>query len=260
MLPAVALLRSRPRSSTTRRLTALLATAVLVPGLAACGGDDDADTTSTAASTAAESTSTEAPASTEEAPATTEEATSGGCRTVAQPEPRTGEPEQPEPRPARLSGSWTVTMRTNCGSFTVRLDTKRQPKTTASFKSLVTSGFYDGLSFHRIAPDFVIQGGDPTGDGSGGPGYSVEETPPADAAYTRGVVAMAKTGTEPAGTSGSQFYVVTAEDSGLPPDYAIVGTVTKGLDTVDRIAAQGTGQDGPPAQPVVITKATAAKG
>lgn len=258
MLPAVALSSFRPRPSAARRLTVLLATAALAPGLAACGGDG-ADTTAGTASTA-ESTVTEATPTTEAAPTTTGGSTSGDCRTVDQPEPRAGEPAQPEPKPARLTGSWTVTMRTSCGSFTVRLDTERQPKTAASFKSLVAAGFYDGLSFHRIAPDFVIQGGDPTGDGSGGPGYSVEETPPADAAYTRGVVAMAKTGTEPAGTSGSQFYVVTAADSGLPPDYAIVGTVTKGLDTVDRIAAQGTGQDGPPAQPVVITKATAAQG
>lgn len=248
---------------TTRRLAAVLTAAALATGLAACGDDDEGSATSTAASTAETTASTaEAPASTaEQAPTTTDgsAATAGGCRTVEQPEPRSGEPDQPEPKPARLTGSWTVTMNTSCGSFTIRLDTKRQPKTAASFKSLATAGFYDGLSFHRVVPGFVVQGGDPTGEGAGDAGYSVEETPPADAAYTRGVVAMAKTGTEPAGTSGSQFFVVTGDDSGLPPDYAIVGTVTKGLDAVDRIAALGVG-DGPPSQPVVITKATAKKG
>jgi len=255
--PAVASPSPSARTSTARRVAALLATAVLVPGLAACGGDDGdgADT----ASTPVETATTEASTPTEATPTTTEESTAGGCRTVEEPEPRTEEPDQPSPKPARLTGSWTVTMRTSCGSFTISLDTKRQPKTTASFKSLVAAKFYDGLSFHRVVPGFVIQGGDPTGQGSGGPGYSVEETPPADAAYTRGVVAMAKTGTEPAGTSGSQFYVVTGEDSGLPPEYAIVGKVTKGLDAVDRISALGAG-DGPPSQPVVITKATATEG
>lgn len=252
---------SSARPSTGRRLALLLTAAALVPGLTACGGDDDGDTgsTTTTAETQA-STPTEAPPATEPAPSTPEEpAESGGCRAVEQPEPRAEEPDQPSPKPARLSGTWDVTMRTSCGSFTIRLDTKRQPKTSASFKSLAEAGFYDGLSFHRVVPGFVIQGGDPTGQGSGGPGYSVEETPPSNAAYTRGVVAMAKTGDEPAGTSGSQFYVVTGEDSGLPPDYAIVGKVTKGLDAVDRISELGVG-DGPPSQPVVITKATAAKG
>ncbi len=81
----------------------------------------------------------------------------------------------------------------------------------------------------------MIQGGDPTGTGTGGPGYSTVDKPPANAKYTHGVVAMAKTATEPAGTAGSQFFVVTAPDAGLPPDYAIVGKVTKGLDVVDRI-------------------------
>ncbi|MGX6448252.1 peptidylprolyl isomerase, partial [Patulibacter sp. S7RM1-6] len=188
---------------------------------------------------------------------TAAQAGADGCREVAAPEPRSGEPDAPRPKPARLSGRWTVTVATNCGSFSIRLDTKRQPKTSASFVSLTKAGFFDGLTFHRISPGFVIQGGDPAGDGSGGPGYSVVETPPKDAAYTKGVVAMAKTEAEAAGTSGSQFFVVTGEDAGLPPDYAIVGEVTRGMDAVERIADQGTGTDGPPATPIVIAKATA---
>ncbi|WP_051472025.1 peptidylprolyl isomerase [Patulibacter minatonensis] len=246
---------SRSRSTTTRRLTALLATGALATGLAACGDDDSGSST---ASTAADApTTATSPSTTTPATTTAEEAS---CTSVSEPEPRTDEPDLPKPKPAKLTGSWTVTMTTNCGSFSIALDTKRQPKTAASFKSLVVAKFFDGLTFHRISPNFVIQGGDPSGDGTGGPGYSVRETPPADAAYTRGVVAMAKTGTEPDGTSGSQFYVVTAEDSGLPPQYAIVGKVVKGMDTVDRIAAEGTGQDGPPSQPVVISKAVASGG
>lgn len=245
------------------RLPLILAVAALTPALAACGGDDDEPTAAATTETTA-STTTEAPdAETETTETETEaEETADGCQAVDAPEPRSDEPDQPKPSPARLSGKASVTMTTNCGRFTIRLDTKRQPKTAASFYSLARSKFYDGLTFHRLADGFVIQGGDPLGSGSGGPGYSVEETPPADAAYTKGVVAMAKTGAEPAGTSGSQFFVVTGEDTGLPPDYAIVGEVTSGMDTVERIAAIGS--SGPPAdtplQPVVIEKAVAKRG
>jgi peptidyl-prolyl cis-trans isomerase B (cyclophilin B) len=108
----------------------------------------------------------------------------------------------------------------------------------------------------------VIQGGDPLGSdpvkaGTGGPGYHVDEKPPADLSYTKGIVAMAKSQVEPPGRSGSQFYVVTGADAGLPPDYALAGKVTEGMDTVEAIDALGTpGADGPPTQTVVIESAT----
>ncbi len=104
----------------------------------------------------------------------------------------------------------------------------------------------------------MIQGGDPTGTGSGGPGYQTVDVPPSDAGYTEGVVAMAKAGFEAPGTSGSQFFVVTGPDAGLPPEYAIVGEVTEGLDTVLAIDELGVG-DGPPSQPVVIERMTVAE-
>jgi cyclophilin family peptidyl-prolyl cis-trans isomerase len=129
----------------------------------------------------------------------------------------------------------TAVVETSLGAFEIDLDTEQAPLTANSFAYLAEEGFYDGLVFHRIVPGFVIQGGDPEGTGSGGPGYSVEEKPPADATYTKGVVAMAKTSTEPPGTSGSQFYVVTGADAGLPPEYAIVGKVGEGLDVVEKI-------------------------
>jgi cyclophilin family peptidyl-prolyl cis-trans isomerase len=114
------------------------------------------------------------------------------------------------------------------------------------------------VTFHRIARspdggDFVVQGGDPTGTGQGGPGYSVTERPPEDAQYTRGVVAMAKTEIERPGTSGSQFFIVTAEDAGLPPDYAVLGRVVGGDEAVRRIAAVPSEEPlGTPQTPVVI--------
>ena len=148
----------------------------------------------------------------------------------------------------------TVGVLTNFGGFDVRLDVKDSPCTTSSFAALVRKGFFDGTHFHRIVPGFVIQGGDPTGTGKGGPGYTVRDVPPADATYTKGVVAMAKTGAEPSGTSGSQFFVVTAADAGLPPQYAILGTVTKGLRVVDRIGKLGNPATERPTRKVVIQR------
>jgi cyclophilin family peptidyl-prolyl cis-trans isomerase len=148
-----------------------------------------------------------------------------------------------------------VRLRTSEGSFTIRLDVRESPCTAASFASLVRRGFFDGTIFHRIVPGFVIQGGDPSGTGTGGPGYTTVDRPPADARYVRGVVAMAKTGTEPPGTAGSQFFVVTAADAGLPPDYALLGRVTSGLAVVERIGQLG-GPDERPTKRVTIEHAT----
>jgi cyclophilin family peptidyl-prolyl cis-trans isomerase len=149
---------------------------------------------------------------------------------------------KPDSGPQTLDASKTyvATVDTSKGSFQITLDAKRAPKTGGSFKSLADKGFYDKLTFHRIVPGFVIQGGDPNGDGTGGPGYTVQEAPPQDLKYTQGVVAMAKTGSEPPGTSGSQFFVVTAADAQLPPEYALLGRVTSGADVVSRIAAVKT--------------------
>ena len=142
----------------------------------------------------------------------------------------------------------------------IALDAKEAPVTGGSFVTLARTGFYDGLGFHRIAPGFVVQGGDPNGDGTGGPGYKVRERPPKDVAYTEGTVAMAKGGTEPAGTSGSQLFVVTGQSAGLPADYALLGRVVSGLDSVKKIEKQSTAQDGPPSQPIVMKKVTISTG
>jgi peptidyl-prolyl cis-trans isomerase B (cyclophilin B) len=156
--------------------------------------------------------------------------------------------------------TYTATVATNCGTFAMELDVEEAPKTAASFVALARDGFYDGLSFHRIAPGFVIQGGDPNGDGTGGPGYKTRDAPPDDVVYSEGVVAMAKSGDEPAGTAGSQFFVVTAPDAGLPADYAVLGKVVDGIDVVDRIEGMADPdtpqQGGPPREPVVMEKVT----
>jgi len=147
--------------------------------------------------------------------------------------------------------TYRLVMQTNKGAFTIELDRETAPCTSASFVSLAKKDFFNGTKFHRIVPGFVIQGGDPTGTGTGGPGYSTVDVPPDDAKYTKGVVAMAKSPAEPAGTAGSQFFVVTAEDSGLGPDYAVLGKVVDGLDVVEKIGKLG-GPDERPTEPVVI--------
>ncbi len=230
------------------RLRFALIMLVAAFGLAACGDDSTVSTPTE-----------DEPAATQEAPATetqAEEPASGGCKEVEQPAPK--DAEVPKPKSSLGNGTYTVVMTTSCGVVEIRLDTKDNPKTAASFAKLVRAKFFDGLSFHRVVPGFVIQGGDPTGSGSGGPGYQVVEEPSSDQQYTKGVVAMAKAASEAPGTSGSQFFIVTGDDAGLPPEYAIAGRVTKGQDVADEIGAippQG-GQDGPPSQPVVIEKAT----
>lgn len=154
-----------------------------------------------------------------------------------------------------------VEVSTSEGDFTISLDTESWPATSTSFRHLVEAGFYDGNGFYRVVPGFVIQGGDPFyGDeqkvGSGGAGYAVDEEVPAGTTYPVGTVVMAKTGTDPAGRSGSQFFVVSGEGGGqLTPDYAIAGTVTSGMETVDAIDALGQG-DGPPSKPVTIESMT----
>jgi peptidyl-prolyl cis-trans isomerase B (cyclophilin B) len=192
------------------------------------------------------------------APSSTTEAASGGCKQVQAPAAKQNGGQKKPTTKLDPSKTYTVTVETNCGTFAFTLNVKDSPNTTAAFAGLVKKGFYDGLIFHRIVPGFVIQGGDPTGTGQGGPGFSTVDKPPSNAAYTLGVVAMAKTQTEKAGTSGSQFFVVTADDAQLPPDYALLGKVTKGIGVVQAIGQLGDPNDqtGAPTQPVVMQKVT----
>ncbi len=150
----------------------------------------------------------------------------------------------------------TVDVLTNLGRFAIRLDVEDSPCTTSSFAALVRRHFFDGTVFHRIVPGFVIQGGDPTATGTGGPGYTVVDVPPRNSLYTEGVVAMAKAPTEPRGAAGSQFFIVTASDAGLPPDYAILGVVTKGLKVVERIGRLGNRVTEKPTRRIVVLRMT----
>lgn len=149
--------------------------------------------------------------------------------------------------------TYTATVSTSMGDIAIELDPQMSPNTVNSFVSLAQADYYEGLIFHRIVPDFALQGGSPQGDGMGGPGYSVQDDVPQDFRYTRGVVAMAKTGSEPAGTSGSQFFIVPADSAAdaLTPDYAILGRVVDGMDVVD--AMNNVAVDGEtPVETIVI--------
>ena len=211
---------------------------VVLALLAGCGGGDDE-------AGGGETTTTTTPST----PITE-------CQDVEAPDPREEGTNEAPTEELDPSLTHTLTFDTSCGSFTVTLDPASAPETTASLVALAESGYFDETVFHRVVPGFVIQGGDPTQTGGGGPGYSTVDAPASDAKYTNGVVAMAKTQVEAPGTSGSQFFVVTGADTKLPPDYAIVGEVTDGMDTVERIEALGVG-DGPPSQPVVVNTLTA---
>jgi cyclophilin family peptidyl-prolyl cis-trans isomerase len=204
-----------------------IALSFVAAALAGCGGDDDGAETAVATPPSA-------------------------CREVEQPAAREPSPQKPPATILDADVEHTALVRTNCGDFTITLDQAASPKAVASFVALAEGGYFDDTYFHRIVPGFVIQGGDPTGTGTGGPGYSTVDTPAADTTYTRGVVAMAKAGNEAAGTAGSQFFVVTAPNAGLPADYAVIGKVTDGLDVVGRIGTLGDPSTELPTQPVVI--------
>jgi cyclophilin family peptidyl-prolyl cis-trans isomerase len=236
-------------SGATRLLLCCSATATAGLALAACGSSGT--TTRTAAT---QSTRGQLP------PASTasSHSTPAKCAKAQAPAPK-GAQSIPKPT-AKLDPSkkYVVRLTTNCGTIDIRLAVSSAPRTTASFAYLVKRGFYDNLTFHRVASGFVIQGGDPNGDGSGGPGYTVVEPPPSGERYTLGTVAMAKTSTDPPGASGSQFFIVTAGSTPLPAQYALVGNVVGSMAGVDAISKLPTDppQDGAPTTPVVIHHAT----
>jgi peptidyl-prolyl cis-trans isomerase B (cyclophilin B) len=191
------------------------------------------------------------------------QASTGGCEEVEAPPTKKVSFKAPK-QVLEAGEEATAVVKTNCGTFEIALDTERAPKTANSFAFLAEEGFYDDLVFHRVAPGFVIQGGDPLGSdpevaGTGGPGYTVDEEPPPNLSYTKGVVAMAKSSADPPGRSGSQFYVVTAPDAGLPPEYALVGKVSEGYDVVEKIDALGTPEE-KPKQTVLIEEMTIEQG
>jgi peptidyl-prolyl cis-trans isomerase B (cyclophilin B) len=143
----------------------------------------------------------------------------------------------------------TATMNTSEGAIELELFDQDAPKTVENFRKLASSGFYDGLTFHRVIKDFMIQGGCPQGTGTGGPGYTFEDEIN-DHKIVRGALAMANAGPD---TNGSQFFIVTARECPwLDGKHTVFGEVTEGLDVVDRLEGAETDAADRPAQPLLI--------
>lgn len=183
---------------------------------------------------------------------------------------QTDTPTQTETTPPTatetIEGNMVVMEVKDFGTIKIQLNTQAAPQTSANFLKLVHEKFYDGLTFHRIAKNFVIQGGDPKGDGTGGPGYTV----PAEIGlkHTKGAIAMARLGDQANPTkasSGSQFYIALNDLPMLDGEYTVFGQVVEGMDVVEKIGAVPIeagpfgGEDGPPQSPVVITSVTISK-
>jgi cyclophilin family peptidyl-prolyl cis-trans isomerase len=185
----------------------------------------------------------------------------GGVPTVPPPTPTPPPIASPDtsdcptavPDPLPAGETRTVTISTAKGTIEIKVEADLGPLAAANFVALAECGFYESVVFHRLKPGFVIQGGDPTGTGGGGPGYEFPNDP-VNVPYVRGVVAMANAGRD---TNGSQFFIVLAE-SGLDPDYSVFGRVTAGMDVVDAIAAMpnGGGQSGAALDPVAMDSVT----
>lgn len=180
----------------------------------------------------------------------------------ATPIPSRGDGTCPTSQPASLKAGdvYEVTIETRLGNIVMKIDGALAPIATGNFVALVKCHFYDGIVFHRLMPGFVIQGGDPQGDGGGGPGYEIADDP-VTTTYRRGTIAMART---PAPNSqGSQFFIVLADDadqslSSAQYGYAILGEVMAGMDVVDEIAAMPNtgGQEGRALDPIAMESVT----
>ena len=211
-------------------MAVVAASLAVVVGILSCDGGDV--TSTPGATTTADATGTPTP---------TEQPSEGGI-TITQY-------SAPPPMSIDQEKSYTATIQTNHGDMVIDLFPKDAPITVNNFVFLARDGFYDGVIFHRIIADFMIQGGDPTGTGSGGPGYRFQDEP-ITKPYVRGTLAMANAGPN---TNGSQFFIVH-KDAGLPPSYNVFGLLTEGFEVLDALASVAVGgpQRSDPLEPQVI--------
>ena len=224
------------------RLLAAAATTVLITTLAACGGSDGGGSDDGSAAK---------PAATSDAPAATDSPSAdapadGTCSYTETDEPGK-KAELPPAKPISLDA---VTIKTNRGVIKASLTPDAAPCTVNSFASLAKQGYFDGTKCHRLVPGFVLQCGDPSATGQGGPGYSFADELSGKETYPAGTLAMANAGPD---TNGSQFFIVLA-DADLPPSYTVFGTVdAAGLKVAQEIEADGVGADGTaPAEDVIL--------
>ena len=240
---------------TVRRILALcIVTSITALAVAGCGFIPNPTVGEPAEPTAAPAAATEIP------PATPVQATDGGASSA---QPAAASPtvvvnqghsvkqwSAPPPLTIDPASPYTAVLNTSAGSITVELLAGEAPNTVNNFVFLARQSFYDNVIFHRTIEGFMIQGGDPTGTGGGGPGYRFADEP-VQRPYARGVLAMANAGPN---TNGSQFFIMHA-DYPLPPNYTIFGQAVAGLETIDAIATAPTqpgGEGSKPVNPVVI--------
>ncbi|MFM8866707.1 MAG: peptidylprolyl isomerase [Ilumatobacteraceae bacterium] len=252
------LARANKRRRTQRnvvRIFIVLAIVVSVAGIfSVTGGNQTAD----------------APTTTEAAPVTTNSIAPLEGRTVTGDTPcpatdgseeRAAQFEKAPPTCIEDGVTYTALISTNKGDFTIQLDQTKAPLAVNSFVTLARYKYFDGTQCHRAIPNFVVQCGDPTATGSGGPGYQFADELPAQGEYKVGSIAMANSGPN---TNGSQFFVITGEDgASLPPQYTLFGQVTKGLETtVPALDAAGNPESNgvPPLEPIVINSVTIVEG
>lgn len=233
-----------------RRTVAAVAVAVavaLAPALAGCGGGSGDGGGADAGTTAAPGTSADAGTITNAAGET--------CSARVPPPARHGTYDAPPPMTIDPAATYRATIATSCGDIVIRLDAKAAPRTVNNFVFLARQGFYDGLQFHRVVSDYIIQGGALPDDPNLNPGYTFADELPADG-YPTGAVAMANRGP---GTSGSQFFIVTGDASFLPNSYNRFGRVVRGMDVArtiehfaDPAANPGDPDSGVPTSPIWI--------
>ncbi|MED1665913.1 peptidylprolyl isomerase [Brevibacillus laterosporus] len=205
---------------------------------------------------------------TKTAPATDQQqnnATSGQTTPIDKKDETTKQPSKQYDKAPEMkidpNKNYEAVVETNKGSFTIQLFAKDAPKTVNNFVFLANDHFYDGIKFHRIIQSFMIQTGDPKGDGTGGPGYSFEDELKNGHSYDKGVVAMANAGPN---TNGSQFFIGSGDDVKnleAQPKYTIFGKITAGMDTIDKIAAtpvkaNAFGENSTPSETITIQKIT----
>jgi len=239
---------------TNTRVLSALAVAALLVVTAGCGSDDTTGTeadggTDSIEAVTTEEVTTEAPSTAAVAP--DDAAGEADCPPVGGADSQTRDFGAAPPMCLEAAASYEAIVTTNKGEFTIALDPESGPVAANNFVFLARNQYFDDTVCHRIIPNFVVQCGDPTATGTGGPGYTIVDEPPAPGQYRIGSIAMAKTQAPDSG--GSQFFIITGSDgASLPPEYALFGQVVDGLDTtVVAMAAAGT-PAGTPSEPIEI--------
>jgi cyclophilin family peptidyl-prolyl cis-trans isomerase len=246
-----ALERRTQRRAALRRALVVLAAAAAGVGIyaAVSSGKSHRSAGPTTTTTVAGSvTATSVPDSTTTTVSLAGDTTSANCPKHFTATTRLEKPTFTSPPPMIIdpAKSYTATVRTDVGTFTIALDAKDSPVTVNNFVFLAENHYYDCVVFHRVIQGFVVQGGDPTGTGTGGVGYTVQGELPKSGTYPLYSVAMAKTSSEPNGTAGSQFFIVAgSQGTSLPVQYAYLGQVTAGTSVVQRIDADGAPSNDP---------------